>query len=89
MKRGYCPERTCVGCGARDEKTGLLRFVATQNGELHLDGVGRGRGGYLHKKGACWEAFLRKKKLYRALRLEIGREAKERLVRELLGRRWE
>ena len=89
MKRGYCPERTCLGCGAIDDKRGLLRFVTSADGELHLVREGRGRGGYLHKEEACWAAFSRRKKLYRTFRLEIGREAREKLIQELRDRRWE
>lgn len=83
LKRGHRPERTCIGCGARDDKRGMLRLTASANGELQLDRTGRRRGGYLHKREVCWEAFLRKKRLYRAFRLEIGREAREKLIQEL------
>ncbi|MEE8075842.1 MAG: YlxR family protein [Candidatus Binatia bacterium] len=88
MKRGHRPERTCLGCGARDDKGGLLRIGASSKGELYLAEVG-GRGGYLHKDEACWEVFSRKKKLFRTFRLEIGREAREKLIRELRDQRLE
>ncbi|MFQ5917961.1 MAG: YlxR family protein [Candidatus Binatia bacterium] len=89
MKRGHRPERTCLGCGARDDKSGFLRIGASSKGELYLNMGGRGRGGYLHKEEACWEAFSRKKKLYRTFRLEVGQEAREKLIRELRDRRLE
>ncbi|NIO10518.1 MAG: DUF448 domain-containing protein [Deltaproteobacteria bacterium] len=80
MKRNHRPQRTCLGCGGRDDKKNLLRLVVTGSGELAVERVGKGRGGYLHRKDTCWEAFLGKKKLYRAFHQEIGREAKGKLI---------
>ncbi len=86
LKRNHRPERTCLGCGVRDNKKNLLRLVATTSGELIVDQMGTGRGGYLHEKGTCWEAFLGKKKVYRAFHLEIGREARGKLIQGLRDR---
>ncbi|MCH6544555.1 MAG: YlxR family protein [Deltaproteobacteria bacterium] len=86
LKRNYRPERTCLGCGVRDDKGNLLRLVATPSGELMVDQMGTGRGGYLHEKETCWETFLGKKKLYRAFHLEIGREARGKLIQGLRDR---
>lgn len=83
------PQRTCLGCGARDDQNVLLRIVALGNGELQLDRQGKGRGGYLHKAEGCWQAFLRKRSLHRAFRLEIGRESREKLILTLRDRHWE
>lgn len=83
------PQRTCLGCGARDDQKGLLRFVVEPNGELRLDRMGKGRGGYVHRTERCWEAFLRRKRVYRAFHLEIEPKAKERLVLTLRERHWE
>ncbi len=86
LKRNHRPERTCLGCGVRDNKGNLLRLVVAPSGELIVDQMGTGRGGYLHEKGTCWEAFLGKKKLYRAFHLEIGREARGKLIQGLHDR---
>jgi predicted RNA-binding protein YlxR (DUF448 family) len=53
---------------------------------LTVDRLGNGRGGYLHRAEPCWQAFIRRKSLHRAFRLEISRDAKEKLVRELKER---
>lgn len=82
MKRDYYPRRTCLGCGARDEQRILLRIVQ-RDGELRVDRLAKGRGGYLHKAEECWSSFLRKKSTHRALRVEVGREAREKLIRTL------
>ena len=86
LKRNHRPERTCLGSGVRDNKGNFLRLVVTTSGELIVDQMGAGRGGYLHEKGTCWEAFLGKKKLYRAFHLEIGREARGKLIQGLRDR---
>ena len=89
MRRGHRPRRTCLGCGKPDDQTALLRIVVRDSGELEVDRRGEGRGGYLHGAEACWDAFLRKKSVYRAFHMEVGRSAKERLIHCLRQRRLE
>jgi predicted RNA-binding protein YlxR (DUF448 family) len=74
--------RTCVGCGARDLQTSLIRLTAAGQ-DLRIDAVGHGRGAYLHRDSACWEGFLRKKSLFRALRTEISRSSRQKLLQQL------
>ena len=81
--RGHHPQRTCLGCNSRDEQSGLIRLTVTGRGDLRIDDMGRGRGGYLHRRAECWQAFLRRKSLFRAFRVEIDKGARERLIREL------
>jgi predicted RNA-binding protein YlxR (DUF448 family) len=63
------PERTCVGCGGRDEKRTLRRLVRSGAG-LALDPAQRapGRGAYLHPRHGCVEAFARRRGGVRSLR---------------------
>ncbi len=82
-------QRTCLGCGKVDDQAALLRIVIQENGELEVNRMGEGRGGYLHRAEACWDLFLRKKSVYRAFHAEVGRPAKERLILNLRERRWE
>lgn len=46
----------------------------------------KGRGGYLHLKERCWGAFLHRKNLRRAFRVEVSKEAREKLVMTLRDR---
>jgi predicted RNA-binding protein YlxR (DUF448 family) len=75
-----------LGCGRRDDQAELLRIVALENGELQVDRRAKGRGGYLHDESACWEGFIRKKKVYRAFHVEIARSAREKLILALRDR---
>lgn len=70
----------------RDEQNKLIRLVVGEKGELKNDRLANARGGYLHVARACWQAFLRKKSFHRAFHVEVGKDAKEKLVRELTER---
>lgn len=85
MKRDHRPQRTCLGCGEKDEQQSLLRLVVG-GGELKIERRAQGRGGYLHWKERCWGAFLRRKNLYRTFRVEVSRQAREKLISTLRER---
>jgi predicted RNA-binding protein YlxR (DUF448 family) len=61
----------------------MIRLTAPQANLLKIDRQGRGRGGYLHQAQSCWQAFAKKKSVYRAFHLEISKGAREDLVRAL------
>jgi len=86
--RSHRPQRTCLGCGVRDDQSILLRLVVTERGDLKIAKEKNGRGGYLHRDRACWQGLLRKKSFYRAFHVDIGKDAKEKFVHELQTR-WE
>jgi hypothetical protein len=79
------PERTCVGCRARDGKAALLRVVKTPDGTLRVDpeGTAPGRGAYLHPDPGCVAAAMERSALLRALRAGEGRGAAARLRTEI------
>ena len=81
-KRQDAPERTCLGCGARDRKKLLLRLIVNGVGQLEVAAHGQ-RGGYLHRRLECWSAFVGRKSHFRAFRVEVAKLAKEKLLREL------
>lgn len=77
------PQRTCLGCGVRDDQKSLIRIIIDADGELITDSGGYGRGGYLHHRHDCWQAFLRRKNTQRAFRVNISKEAKQKLIQIL------
>jgi predicted RNA-binding protein YlxR (DUF448 family) len=87
------PERTCVGCGQRDDADGMLRLLVVE-GEVAFDlaGGGFGRGAHLHARPTCIEGAPRglARAFKRAIDLAPGRlgsmlvEACERRVAGLL-----
>ena len=76
--------RSCVGCGQRAPQDTLMRM--TWRGDALRRDVGPragGRGGYLHERPACWDAFVARRGPVRSLRVPVPRAAREALVREL------
>jgi predicted RNA-binding protein YlxR (DUF448 family) len=75
-----------LGCGVREEQSKLIRLVVGEGRELKVDRWANARGGYLHPDRRCWQFFLRRKSLHRAFHVEIAKETKEKLIRELTER---
>jgi predicted RNA-binding protein YlxR (DUF448 family) len=88
LKRKKPPQRTCLGCGARDDKNKLIRLALTDGHGLQVERF-HGRGGYLHRDLMCHKAFVSRKGHYRAFHVELDRTAKAQLVKQLAGRDWE
>lgn len=59
--------RTCVSCGAKKEKTELVRFVYSEKPEEDTDGNRHGRGAYVCDNEKCRDIGLKKMKLTRSL----------------------
>ncbi|TDB39104.1 MAG: YlxR family protein [Actinobacteria bacterium] len=84
MKVRKPPLRSCLGCGREADKRELVRFVRTQDGEVHVDPSGKlnGRGGYVCATTQCFEAAVRKKRFASALHANLREDDVERLRRE-------
>jgi uncharacterized protein len=75
------PERTCVGCREKTEKTALVRIVRTPDGLVVDHGGGApGRGAYMHRDRTCIEQAVRRGSLARAFRVTIQPEEVSNLV---------
>ena len=70
------PVRTCAGCGAKRDKSELIRIVRTPEGEVLPDVSGRanGRGVYLCRDVKCLQAARKKKALSRGLEAAVSEE---------------
>jgi predicted RNA-binding protein YlxR (DUF448 family) len=77
------PQRTCLGCGERDDQQKLIRLALTDQSRLIVE-RNRGRGGYLHRSPECWRKFAVRKGQYRAFHVEIGKAIKEQLIAQLM-----
>ena len=75
--------RTCIACGARSTKGGMVRVVRMPNGAIVLDEKGRaaGRGAYVCSQ-ACFEKACATHRFDRALKTNITAEDYERLSHE-------
>ena len=68
-------ERTCIGCGRKDDKATLLRIVRCSDETVRFDARGNeaGRGAYVCSR-PCFDKAFEQGKLKRALRTAIGPE---------------
>ncbi len=82
MPNRSAPQRSCVSCGLKADKRGLIRVVRTPEGECAADESGKraGRGAYVCRRPGCLGGALRSGRLSRALRGEIGDDDRERLA---------
>ena len=63
------PVRTCIGCRQKADKSDLLRLVVRVTVVADLQQRQPGRGAYLHPRGSCLDAAIRRRALGRALRV--------------------
>lgn len=59
-RKKHVPIRTCVACRQTDSKRTLVRIVRTATSGVQVDPTGKmaGRGAYLCRNRACWDAVL-------------------------------
>lgn len=76
------PQRSCVACRTTGDKRSLVRVVRTPEGRVEVDPTGKraGRGAYVCRSAACWQAALKKGRLEAALKTKIGADDRLRLV---------
>ena len=77
-------QRTCISCGAKDDKVALLRIVRTAEGSARFDASGRvpGRGAYVCSR-ECFDAAVKGKRLNRALKMQVSENDYAQIAGEL------
>ena len=77
-------QRTCIACGAQDDKVALLRIVRMADGHACFDATGRkpGRGAYVCSAD-CFKAATKAKRLNRALKMPVSEEDYAQIAGEL------
>lgn len=68
MAERRIPLRKCLGCGEMKEKRQLLRVVHTKEGATGVDLTGKasGRGAYLCRNVACFDAARKARRFEKA-----------------------
>ena len=79
------PMRMCVGCREMKPKMALLRVVKPQDGEAHIDRVGKapGRGAYVCDDVECLRRARKSRALERALDCRIDAAVFDELERQI------
>ena len=72
--QGHIPIRTCICCGAKQNKQELIRLVLDMNGVVVKDdrGNGQGRGAYVCRSEDCLSVLKTGKGLNRAFRRKVS-----------------
>ena len=85
MKPRKIPMRMCVGCREMKPKKELLRVVKPQDGDAHIDRVGKapGRGAYVCDDIECLRKARKTKALERALDCRIEEAVFDELERQI------
>ena len=85
MKPRKIPMRMCVGCREMKPKMALLRVVKPQDGEAHIDRVGKapGRGAYVCDDVECLRRARKSRALERALDCRIDAAVFDELARQI------
>ena len=85
MKPRKIPMRMCVGCREMKPKATLLRVVKPQEGDAHIDRVGKapGRGAYVCDDIECLRRARKTRALERALDCRIEDDVFDALERQI------
>ena len=85
VKRRRVPIRTCVTCGLKAAKRDLLRIVASPDGSIAVDAVGKlnGRGAYLCVECRRVPETLRRGRLEHSLKTGISDDEWGSVLKEL------
>lgn len=77
----HVPQRTCVVCRGKRPKQELVRLVRASSGGIAPDPAGRapGRGAYLCRASACWDAAATGGQLSGALKTSFSDRDREQL----------
>ncbi len=75
------PQRTCMGCSTKKNKTDLIRIVRSKENEINIDKTGKmqGRGAYICNNIDCLERVIRSKRLEKVLETKITEDIYNKL----------
>jgi hypothetical protein len=83
-KPGHIPERTCISCGRKGERSSFFRVVRTKEGNVLFadDEKIHGRSAYICRREECLK--LAGKKIERALKISIDPSQRKDLFEKLM-----
>ncbi|MBQ8424976.1 MAG: YlxR family protein [Clostridia bacterium] len=78
------PERTCIACRNKGNKSQFLKVVYNKQGEIFIEDDKKldGRGAYLCKSQDCLNKCLKNKSLNRTFKTAIPQEFYEELIQK-------
>lgn len=81
------PQRTCIGCNCKKEKSELIRIVIDKQQNISVDKTGKmpGRGAYICCNEDCLNNAIKTKKLERVFEVKISEGIYENIRGEMIG----
>ncbi len=81
------PQRTCLGCRAKRPTDEMVRICLVQGGRLAASASSTGRGVWICRNKACFEAAKVRGKVERALKTKLVADVQKQLssISEVLG----
>ena len=81
------PQRTCMGCNEKKNKSELIRIVKNKENQIFIDKTGKqeGRGTYICNDPECLEKAIKNKKIERVFEMKISDEIIENLRKMING----
>ncbi|MBQ9297771.1 MAG: YlxR family protein [Clostridia bacterium] len=75
------PERTCMGCNQKKDKSSLIRIVKNKEKGILIDKTGKleGRGAYICNNINCLDKAIKSKRIDRKLETNISEEIYNKL----------
>ena len=82
------PQRTCIGCNVKKNKSDLIRIVMNKEGNISIDKTGKanGRGAYICNNIECLEKAIKSKKLERSFERKIDDTIYNSLRNEIIDK---
>ena len=75
------PQRTCMGCNEKKDKSELIRIVKNKENEISIDKTGKaqGRGSYICDDVKCLDKVIKSKRIEKIFDMKISEEIYENL----------
>ena len=82
MNIRHVPQRTCISCGTKRNKSSLIRIVSNSSGSVVVDILGKmnGRGVYLCYDKNCWDIAISKEMVGKKIGSSISSEDAKMLI---------
>ncbi|MDR0978766.1 MAG: YlxR family protein [Lachnospiraceae bacterium] len=83
----HIPQRTCMGCRAKNSKQELIRILKSKDGIITIDKTGKldGRGAYICDNMNCLEKVIKSRNLEKVLKVKISEEIYNNLRGVIIG----
>ncbi len=82
------PQRTCIGCNEKKDKSSFIRIVKDNQNNISIDKTGRanGRGAYICDNIQCLEKAIKNKKIEKSFKMKIEESVYEDLRNVISGK---